>query len=191
MRLRGRLIALLILPIFASLSASSQIKSVSDKTLSRAEIDQVLLAVQDEIYDYGYQDDFSGFATSGEHGKIAQYSVYISPLAHWNSNSWQGEIIYKYPPFGEVIRSFFLGKGENSLVLLGGSPDSGFSWTQPNTQTIYADDDEICKDKHAWLRTSFYFDLEPSTGALKDAYSRQVQRKGSSRYGKKIAVGTP
>jgi hypothetical protein len=184
-RFRVQVVVLLVVVLLLSPSANSQKDVASQKRLSPSEIDQILLAVQDEIYDYGYQDEFWGFATSGEKGKIAQYNVYVTPIAQWNSNSWQGQIIYKYPPFGEIIRSFFIGKDMKSLVALGSTPGSGFSWNQPDTQTIYADDDEICKFKQTWLKTSFSFELEPSPDVLKQAYSRQVRRKGVSHYGKK------
>jgi hypothetical protein len=142
-----------------------------------------LLAIQDEIYDWGYQREFWAFATTSEHGeRVAQFPIYVAPDAHWNVVCcWEGKVIYKYPPFGEVARTFLLGKEEGGLVALGGSPLTGFPWTQPNTRTLYLIDDEVCGYKQTWRKVPFSLDLEPTAQRLKDAATRQKQRVGSSR----------
>jgi hypothetical protein len=140
----------------------------------------VVLAIQDEIYDYGYQKEFWGFETSGPRGPEAQFNIYIKPELTPAQGGVEGIVIYKYPPFGEVIRPFVL--APNGTAYLVGNPSNGFPWTQPNTKTIYMNDDEICRDKHDWRKVQFELDLTPTANRVREAVERQKLRVGFSQW---------
>jgi len=150
------------------------------REISPVDAQAVVLAIQDEIYDYGYEKDFWGFESSGPRGPEAAFKIYIKPELVPSQGGLEGIVIYKYPPFGEVIRPFIL--SSNGSAYLVGKPSNGFPWTQPNTKTIYMDDDEIGRDKHEWRRVPFELDLTPSQNRLKAAVERQKMRVGFSQW---------
>jgi hypothetical protein len=75
-----------------------------------------------------------------------------------------------------------IGVGFDGTAYLYGDAGSAepFSWTQPNTRTIYFDDDRVCTYKHEWRRVQFELDLEPTPDRLRKAAERQKKRWGYS-----------
>lgn len=142
------------------------------------DISAVVQAIQDEIYDYGLQKEFFGFETAGPGGPEAAFRIYVEPKLTPENGGVAGSVIYKYLPFGEVIRAFTI--SADGTAYLSGDPDSGFPSTQPNTRTVFMDDDELCRDKHEWKKVPFELDLTPSTARINEAAERQKKRTGFS-----------
>lgn len=162
---------------FQQLMGGSGIEQQARET-GTTDTNAVVQAIQDEIYDYGYQKEFFGFETAGPRGPEAAFNIYIEPKLTPETGGYAGSVIYKYLPFGEVIRTFMI--SADGTVYLSGDPDSGFPSTQPNTRTVYLDDDELCRDKHDWKKIPFELDLTPSTARLNEAIQRQKKRTGFS-----------
>ncbi|HEY2857310.1 MAG TPA: hypothetical protein VGJ21_02710 [Terracidiphilus sp.] len=138
----------------------------------------MLLAVADEIYDNGHYKDFWGFETSGPNGPEAQFNVYISHELKPATGGDLGQIIYKYLPYGEVLRRFII--DSSGTVYLMGDPESGFGWTRPDMNTIYMPDEDVIEFKQRALKLSFSIDLEPRKTVLAAAAARQKKRTGFS-----------
>src|ERR1051326_2698015 len=81
------------------------------RPLTATEVKAVIKAVEDEIYDRGNHKDFyqlgDNLGTS-QHWKSRMH-IYINPQYDIRENV--GEIIYKFMPYGEILRVFFIGKG--------------------------------------------------------------------------------
>ncbi len=150
------------------------------REIASSDVNALVQAIQDEIYDYGYQKEFWGFETAGPRGPAAQFDIYIKPELTPTKSGLEGVVIYKYPPFGEVIRPFIV--APDGIAYLVGKPSNGFSWTQPNTKTIYMDDDDIARDKRDWRKVQFELDLSPSIARIKAAAERQEKRVGFSEW---------
>lgn len=137
--------------------------------LTNKELGAVVLAVEDEIYDYSYQSKFSfvGDAPSGS----TKVQIYISPTVDKDS---VGEIIYKYMPFGEVYRRFVL--QDDGLVILYGDPDLAFPPQLPDTNTLYLNDEDVCRMKSEWKKAYFVVDPNAPMERIKLAARRQKER---------------
>lgn len=155
----------------------------AQQRITPSEVRAVAQAITDEIYDYGYES--YGFDYVGK--QIAQgvtsVRVYIEPTLRTGPGLGEveeglGYVIYKYMPFGEVLRLFWFNK--KGLAILGGNPELGFPPENPNYLTVYMDDDELCRDKATWLKASFVIRLHPSTERLREAAERQKERIGYS-----------
>jgi hypothetical protein len=164
----------------AGLVSHAQTCKTGDCRITQKQIESVLQAVRDEIYDYGYYKEFWGFETEGPHGPWAEFNVYINPQLTSANSGDEGVIIYKYLPFGEVIRPFII--GTDGVAYLTGSPDRGFGWTRPEGNTIYMDDEELMKDKQKSIKVPFSIELRPSRKLIIDAAARQKMRTGSSKW---------
>jgi hypothetical protein len=134
---------------------------------------KVILAVEDEVYDLGYQKRFYMVGTEPGRG-LTRLPIYIEPTL----KQGEGTVIYKLMPHGEVIRGFHFNNA--GLAVLEGDPDGGFPPTQPNTLTLYMDDDEVCHWKHSWMRQRFEISDTPSEQRIREAGERQKQRLGYS-----------
>lgn len=143
------------------------------KTPTEPQIQSVILGVQDEIYDFGYQKQFYEVGPEPARG-VTRVPLYIQP---WVKDG-EGTVIYKLMPYGEVIRNFHFNK--NGLAVLEGAPDGGFRPTQPNTLTLYLDDDDVCRWKHEWVRQHFDILDAPPPERVREASERQEQRVGYS-----------
>jgi hypothetical protein len=165
---------------FGGLISSAQTCKTGDCRITNKQIESVLQAVRDEIYDYGYYDKFWGFETAGPNGPRAEFNVYIRPGLTPAVGGDEGVIIYKYLPFGEVIRPFIVDSEGN--VHLTGSPDGGFGWTRPEGNTIYMNDEEVIRDKEQSIRVPFSIELKPSRRLILEAAAREKMRTGSSRW---------
>src|ERR1700733_6061498 len=120
------------------------------KRVTGPEAEAVVLAVEDEIYDYSHEKAFYMVGKEPVKG-TTRLPIYIEP----NLKDGRGNVIYKLMPFGEVIRQFHF--RQDGLAVIEGRPDIGFPPTQPNTLTLYMDDDEVCGWKREWLR--YHFDI--------------------------------
>jgi hypothetical protein len=142
--------------------------------IAESEKKAVIQAIQDELYDEGCQG--YGFDAAAEHGKgWYQLRAYVKP----ELDDDEGEVIYKFLPLGEVIRTFSI--EPNGLAILYGHPEWHFPPTSPNYLTVYMNDDVLCRLKHQWLKTSFTVELKPTRAQLREAADRQQIRLGS-RY---------
>jgi hypothetical protein len=152
------------------------------RKLSDTEAKAVVQAVEDEIYDYGYQKHF--YQMGENIGTLpnaprTRMRIYLEPEVNLTDES--GRVIYKLIPYGEVLRDFIIRK--NGLVVLAGDPQNGFPPTQEsNTKTVYLDDDQVCRMKRDWLRRFFVVDDSPSPERLQEAVQRQKLRTGFSDW---------
>ena len=173
-----RLISFVLFLVIATQAYSGpQKRKVSDSDLKA-----VVQAVQDEIYDYGYEKHFrqvgENTARPASPPQI-RMPIYIDPEIDPKDES--GRVIYKLMPYGEVLREFII-RG-NGLVVLSGDPQNGFPPTQEaNTKTVYLDDDDICRMKHDWVRSSFVVDDSPNAEIIQEAVKRQKLRTGFSDW---------
>jgi len=164
---------LLFIPLLLIAPWASHSQSETRTKLSQAEVKALVQAVQDEIYDYGYQEYF--FPEGGPVGDVvtesrARVPLYIKPLLE----NGQGEAIYKLMPYGEVLRFFYV-HGDGTVVLES-NPELGFPASQPNRKTVYLKDAEVAHMKREWVKSSFDIDLSPSPERVQDAVGRQKQR---------------
>lgn len=154
-------------------------QGVRKSRLNQAETRLLVQAIQDEIYDYEYQQYF--FPEGGPVGEVISSSktripLYLNPVV----NARQGQVIYKLLPHGEIIRFFHI--QSNGTVVLGGDPELGFPASQPNRKTVYLKDGDLCRMKQGWIMSSFDIDLSPGENRVQDAARRQKERVGFSKW---------
>lgn len=177
--MKAILVFLLLFVLFAP-----QVRAQSQKRrVSGSEVNAVVQAIEDEIYDYGYQKQFyqmgeaANEPSAGARG--VRMRVYIDPEIDLAYAS--GRVIYKLMPYGEVLRDFTIRK--DGVIVLAGNPQNGFPPTQESsTKTVYLDDDEVCRMKHDWLRHFFQIDDVPSRERIEQAVERQKLRVGFSDW---------
>ncbi len=166
----------LLLLISASANSGPQKRKVLDSDLKA-----VVQAVEDEIYDYGYERHFDEIGENiGAPGTVAQtrIRIYIEPEIGPHGS---GRVIYKLMPYGEIVREFVI--RSNGLVVLDADPENGFPVTdEVNTQTVYLDDDEVCRMKHNWIKSFFVVFDPPSPEMVHEAARRQKLRTGFSAW---------
>jgi hypothetical protein len=153
--------------VSAAKSASHQ-----ENTVSTSVINNIVLAIQDEIYHEGFEEKF---ADIGEpvNGSEHNVPVYIQPTF----TDGRGWIIYKLMPYGEIYRMYYI---RNGLVILHGDPENGFPPTQPDYLTVYMNDGDLCKLKQQWIKRHFVINLMPSKKRIHEANARQKIRKSDS-----------
>lgn len=151
------------------------------RPLTPAEANAVIQAVEDEIYAGG---DYSDFYQIGENIGTPQHwksrvHIYINPEygGEFEGNEGAGEAIYKFMPYGEIVRFFDLSNGQVRLI---GNPQNGFPITQPSHRTLFDDDESICRLKRTWLKRFFVVDVLPAPEVIQEASRRQKARMGSS-----------
>ncbi|HEV2489513.1 MAG TPA: hypothetical protein VGT03_06880 [Candidatus Acidoferrales bacterium] len=138
-------------------------------------------AIEDEIYDFGYQGWDFGYVGKTIGTDEQEIRVYIEPKRKTylrGGGDPVGYVIYKYMPFGEVLRMFWFTK--DGMAVLGGNPEMGFTPEHPNYLTVYMGDDELLNDKEHWLRARFDVNLHPTAERLHEAAQRQTKRIGYS-----------
>jgi hypothetical protein len=148
-------------------------------TLTDANELAVIQAVEDEIYDYGFSEQFYEIGTNvgrPDHW-ISKIPIYIDPNTDKDGN---GRVVYRLMPDGEVFRLFFMRR--DGIVVLIGDPDNGFPITEPSKLTVFMNDDEICSMKHRWFRGSILIDEKPSLETIESAARRQETRIGFSAW---------
>jgi len=167
-----RLVAVLVLGWLPVGSGSAQ-RGVVGRQITEKESKAVILAIEDEVYDRGYQKRFYMVGPEMRPG-VTRLPLYIEPTLKKDG----GIVVYKLMPYGEVIRGFHFMK--DGLAVLEGDPDSGFPPTDADTLTLYMDDDDVCRWKHTWKKYHFEITDSPSTERIKGASARQKQRTGYS-----------
>ena len=154
------------LPWQAKVSSTGGPKQLTTKAVMQA----VVRAIEDEVYDHGYQTKFADIGSpDGPSGH--RLPVYIQP----SLSQGRGWIIYKFMPYGEVYRMFYVRK--DGLVVLHGDPQNGFPPTQPDYLTVYMGDAELCRLKGRWLKTFFVIETEPTSAMVSAARARDLERK--------------
>jgi hypothetical protein len=150
------------------------------RRLKPTEIGKIRQALEDEIYDYGY---YGGFYQIGENTGTAQHWIarsrlYINPV--YDTVDGNGAVIYKLMPYGQVYRVFFIDK--NGDIKLDGNPQNKFPITQPSHQTVFMDEDELCRFESTWIKTTLVVNTEPTTETIRTAAHRQKVRTGFSDW---------
>jgi len=137
----------------------------------------IVQAVEDEIYDYGYEKDFVNIGSTGAIDSPTEITIFISPDLYGDGH---GVVIYKYMPFGEVQRRFAF--RPDGIAVLWGKPINRFPASQPDTNTLYLRDDDICAFKQKAIRASFTVDPNVSRTRREEAAKRQKVRIGFSEF---------
>lgn len=141
--------------------------------VTQSEINSLIQAVQDEIYDYEYEEHF--FPEGGPVGEVisstrVRVPLYIEP----EITEGVGRAIYKLLPHGEIIRYFHL--QNDGTVKLEADPQLQFPASQPSRKTVYVRDDDLCRMKHDWIKSAVDIDLSPDSRRIQDAVRRQKRR---------------
>lgn len=152
---------------------------VSSKTLGAATIQPVtqkdvaavLLAIKDEIYAGGCAPAFMDIGKPAGAG-VYQVNVFFGPSFH-DGMAW---VIYKFWPFGEVYRMYWVDK--SGLAHLAGHPAWDFPSTEPSYLTIYMGDRKLCRLKSTWKRVTLDIKISPSAQQIQEAKKRQAKRGG-------------
>jgi hypothetical protein len=153
-----------------------------DQTTRRikgSEVAAVIQAVQDEIYDYGFEDDYSQVGENPARrgsARISRMPIYIDPSV----KNGEGRVIYHAAHYGEVFREFFI--REDGIVVLDGDPGLGFPPTQPSHRTAYMEGTSVRRMKRDWLKRFFRIDMSPSSRTIRAAADRQIRRTGFSYW---------
>lgn len=163
--------------LFVALSANL-VFAADHRAITVVERKELIQAISDEIYDYGYHNEYYqiGENVGSSEQWISQLHIYVNPT--YNSANNYGEVIYKLMPYGQVYRLFEIGKdGEVHLI---GDPDNHFPITQPSHLTVYMDEDDVCRFERTWLKDTFVINVKPSADVLHSAAQRQKKRTGFS-----------
>jgi len=141
------------------------------------DVGAVLLAIADEIYAGGCAPAFLDIGKSvGREGKVHQINVYFAPSLKQGLSS----VIYKFWPFGEVNRMYWMDKA--GLAHLAGHPAWDFPPTEPSYLTIYMGDRQLCRLKSEWKRVPLDVEISPSRSRIREAAARQKQRGGDVHF---------
>lgn len=137
----------------------------------------IVQAVEDEIYDYSYEKAFVNIGSTGAIDSPTEVPIFISSELY---DDGHGVVIYKFLPFGEVERRFAI--RPDGLVVLWGKPLNRFPATQPDTNTLYLQDDDICAFKQKAIKAMFTVDPNVSLARRTDGAKRQKIRVGYSQF---------
>lgn len=144
------------------------------RPVTQHDIDAVLLAIQDEIYAGGCAPEFADIGKEVSGGeRTNQINVFFDRSFH-DGYSW---VIYKFWPFGEVNRMYWVDK--EGLAHLAGHPDWDFPPTEPSYLTVYMGDRELIHLKSTWERVPLDIQLSPSAQRIHQAEQRQLERGGN------------
>jgi hypothetical protein len=158
--------------LLIALSTSSGQRDSKTK-VTQSEISSIAQAVEDEIYDYEYEEHF--FPEGGPVGDaVSSTRVRVPLYVYPEIKDGEGRTIYKLMPHGEVIRYFHVQR--DGTVRLEGDPQLRFPASQPSRKTVYLRDDELCRMKRDWVKSAFDVDLSPESERIQDAVRRQKQR---------------
>ena len=141
------------------------------------QIAAIVQAVEDEIYDWGYEKNYTDIGTTGAVGEATEVAIFVHTEI---DDRGVGGVIYRLMPFGEVVRQFTLRPG--GIVVLEGDPWNGFPASQPDTRTVYLDDDWVCTYKQKAIRATFTVDPHVSRARKEEAIQRQIVRLGHSHF---------
>ena len=173
MRVCRVLASLVILGLTSVLSVDPVIagRPQERRPIRESEIQGVIQAIEDEIYDLNLELSFLDVRGPKDSGDTVHMNAYFQPEVLDDSRSW---VIYKLMPGGEVLRMYEIGRsGRIYLHLKPGE----FRVTQPSYPTVYMDDDDLCRLKHDWIKRQFVVELHPSKELMEAARARQQDRK--------------
>jgi len=171
---------LLFAVIVTMLPTSAWGRVAKYRHLRAAQITALKEAIEDEIYDYHYYDRFYQLGEnigSLQHW-VARIQLFINPL--YDTGDRGGQVIYKFMPFGQIYRFFYI--EENGSIKLDGDPSGGFPPSQPSSQTVFMNEDDVCRLMRTWRKTSIVIDTEPTREMIQRAAQRQKIRKGFSDW---------
>jgi hypothetical protein len=126
------MMTLVVWMLASSLLFNSHTEGAKRK-ISNIEIHAVVQAVQDEIYDYGFEEDYSqvGENLAGDPSKWeSRMPIYIDP----GIEGGEGRVIYSLMRYGEIYRVFTIRK--DGVVILDGDPELEFPPAQPSRKTV-------------------------------------------------------
>jgi hypothetical protein len=97
----------LIIVLFFTLSVGAS-NAARYHHITPADVAKLRQAIEDEIYDYGYYNEFYqiGEDISTSQHWVARARLYVNPV--YDSGDGHGEVIYKLMPYGQVYRVFIL-----------------------------------------------------------------------------------
>jgi hypothetical protein len=140
--------------------------------ITAKEIAALKTAILDEIYDYGFEDEYTDISLLTPSGY--ELGLYVRP----NVDNGEGQVIYKLP-VGEVARIFQL---NGDLAILIRDPRDKCPPTSSSTLTLYLRDEDICADKRNWIHEMLLIDPHPSNKDVLGAVARERKRKGTSQH---------
>lgn len=150
------------------------------RKITDAEVKAVIQAIEDEIYDRGYEEEYAVVDTPPACGPRKNSNcirIYINPEIEVDGTG--GEVIYKLMPYGEVFRDY--GILDSGLVVLSGDPHNEFNPTYEDARkTVYMDEDLVFRMKRDWLKSFFVVDESPGEKMIDAAARRQKSRTGFS-----------
>jgi hypothetical protein len=140
-------------------------------------IPAIIQAVEDEIYDYKYENNYFLIDNQGAGDSTpAKIGIYISTEL---SQDGDGVAVYKLMPYGDVYRRFVIQK--NGLVTLLGNPQKRFPPIGGSVLTVYMSDDDVCDFiQHRSIKSYFIVDPNVSKERVEEAIQRQLKRVGFS-----------
>lgn len=147
------------------------------RPITAQEVAALKKAILDEIYDWGYEKDYTNIGTTGAIDEPTDVTIFIYPEI--DENGWGGAM-YRLMPFGEVVRRIWF--RPDGTAILWGNPWNGFPASQPDTRTIYLDDDWVCAYKRKAIRATFTVDPNVSRARRQAAVERQIIRVGHSHF---------
>jgi len=151
------------------------------EALSRRQVAAVILAVEDEIYDYSQEKAFLRAAAAKQApAESITLTLYINPHLSADVDDGSGQVIYRNLPYGEIIRYFWI--LPDGLVWLDRNPSVGFPATQMSHYTEFMDREELREDKAKWLHAKFTIELRPDRERVVQAGKRQIKRVGFSNF---------
>ena len=116
------------------------------------DVDKVIAeSIQKDVYKHRTQHYYMDIGVDDGQG-IHKVPLYISP----DVATGKGWVIYKFMPYGEVMRMVEI---RNGVAILHGDPKNKFPPTQPDYLTVYMDDDKLCELKKTWRRVTFSIDV--------------------------------
>lgn len=83
------------------LFSSSQMAPPANHRPTDRDIAAIVQAVEDEIYDWGFERDYTNIGTTGALGEPTDVTIFIHPEI---DDRGVGGVIYRLMPFGEVVR---------------------------------------------------------------------------------------
>jgi len=143
----------------------------STKPLLENSVAKIVTAIEDEIYDYKQEQSFFNIGSTGAIGVPTKVSLFIEKSVSDRNIGW---VLYKDMPHGEVLRRFII--QYDGLVVLFGDPELDFPAQQPDTKTVYLEDEAVCRFKSTALKTVLTVDPNVSSQRIAEAESRQMQR---------------
>lgn len=146
MKMKGLLVSLALFGVV--------VDCMADQSGDVAEI--IVRSIQKDVYERHFQHYYMDIG--GDEGQgVHRVPLYISPEVA----TGKGWVIYKFMPYGEVMRMVEIRRG---TAVLHGDPRNGFPPTQPDYLTVYMDDDKLCGLKKSWRRTTFSIDVNATEG---------------------------